>query len=307
MIEPTTNHFRSENRTRYLAGVQGVRLYDYGCTAERGDRPYTEQHSCFSISIVREGSFCYTENGRTHVLGPGAVLLANAGIEYNCSHEFGGKDRCTAIEYDTELLDDIQLGLDLRSRLSRPFSFSRPVLPLSPRIEAMHRMMWSSARGACDDVALDEAGFCLVAEVVAALSDANVPSSPKLPSRSRWVNLERSSAACRFIEDNFKKRLTLSDVAEAVHLSPYHFLRVFKNDVALTPHQYLVRVRLCRAVNLLRDTGLSVTDVSYESGFEDLSNFVRTFHHHVGCSPRSFRRGGLLQKSNILQESPRRS
>jgi AraC-like DNA-binding protein len=64
----------------------------------------------------------------------------------------------------------------------------------------------------------------------------------------------------------------------------------------VTPHQYLVRVRLGHAMALLLDGG-RVTDVAYAVGFEDLSNFVRTFHREVGCPPLAFRH----QERKILQ------
>jgi AraC-like DNA-binding protein len=51
-----------------------------------------------------------------------------------------------------------------------------------------------------------------------------------------------------------------------------------------------VGARLRRAARLLLDTGRPVTDIAYDVGFEDLSNFVRTFHRYVGCSPRVYRR-----------------
>ena len=57
----------------------------------------------------------------------------------------------------------------------------------------------------------------------------------------------------------------------------------------MTPHQYLVRSRLRHAARLLADGARSITDVAFNVGFGDLSNFVRTFHRAAGVSPRSFR------------------
>src|SRR5439155_16939749 len=73
-------------------------------------------------------------------------------------------------------------------------------------------------------------------------------------------------------------------------VSPFHFLRVFRDVLGVTPHQYLVRCRLRRAPRMLADDGRSVTDVALDVGFADLSNFVRTFHRAAGASPRDFRR-----------------
>jgi AraC-like DNA-binding protein len=66
-------------------------------------------------------------------------------------------------------------------------------------------------------------------------------------------------------------------------------LRLFSSVLGVTPHQYLVRSRLRHAARLLADDERSVTDIAYDVGFGDLSNFVRTFHRAAGVSPRRFR------------------
>ena len=59
--------------------------------------------------------------------------------------------------------------------------------------------------------------------------------------------------------------------------------------LGVTPHQYLVRSRLRHAARLLADDDSAVTDIAYDVGFGDLSNFVRTFHRAAGVSPTQFR------------------
>jgi AraC-like DNA-binding protein len=60
--------------------------------------------------------------------------------------------------------------------------------------------------------------------------------------------------------------------------------------VGVTPHQYLVRCRLRHAARLLAEDARSVTDIAYQVGFTDLSNFVRSFHRAAGVSPGGFRK-----------------
>jgi AraC-like DNA-binding protein len=84
-------------------------------------------------------------------------------------------------------------------------------------------------------------------------------------------------------------------------LSPFHFLRLFRDVLGVTPHQYLVRCRLRRAARLLADDARSITDVALDVGFADLSNFVRTFHRAAGVSPRGFRQAARGNRK-ILQD-----
>ena len=95
--------------------------------------------------------------------------------------------------------------------------------------------------------------------------------------------------------------VSLQSVAEQVQLSPFHFLRLFSTVLGVTPHQYLVRARLRRAARLLIETHQSITTIALESGFADLSNFVRTFHRAAGASPGHFRRAARGDRK-IFQE-----
>lgn len=73
-------------------------------------------------------------------------------------------------------------------------------------------------------------------------------------------------------------------------MSRYHFLRTFTRVIGATPHQWLLRVRLREAARRLATTRAPVTEVALASGFDDLSNFIRTFRCEFGSSPREFRK-----------------
>jgi AraC-like DNA-binding protein len=68
-----------------------------------------------------------------------------------------------------------------------------------------------------------------------------------------------------------------------------HFIRSFKEAFGETPHSYLQRRRLERAMSLLRETDRSVTDICFDVGFASLGTFSRTFHDIVGVSPSAYR------------------
>ena len=82
---------------------------------------------------------------------------------------------------------------------------------------------------------------------------------------------------------------TIAALAAMAKLSPYHFLRSFKAITGVTPHQWLLRARLRAAAEKLAATTAPVTEIALAVGFEDLSNFTRTFHAEFGASPRQYR------------------
>ncbi|MEU4216122.1 AraC family transcriptional regulator [Actinoplanes sp. NPDC026623] len=84
--------------------------------------------------------------------------------------------------------------------------------------------------------------------------------------------------------------LDVAALARIAHVSPAHFTRTFRATFGETPHRYLQRRRVERAMFLLRETGVSVTDICFQVGFGSPGTFSRTFHDIVGVSPRAYRR-----------------
>jgi len=112
---------------------------------------------------------------------------------------------------------------------------------------------------------------------------------------------KRAVEAALWIEANSHREIELEDVARKAAISPFHFLRAFSAVLGVTPHQYLLRSRLRRAARLLADDDKAVTDIAYDVGFGDLSNFVRTFHRAAGVSPNKFRQASRGMRK-IFQE-----
>ena len=88
--------------------------------------------------------------------------------------------------------------------------------------------------------------------------------------------------------------LDVPALARIAYVSEAHFIRTFKETFGETPHRYLQRRRVERAMNLLRTGDLSVSEICLEVGFTSFATFSRTFREIVGESPSSFRAHGPL-------------
>jgi AraC family transcriptional regulator len=93
-----------------------------------------------------------------------------------------------------------------------------------------------------------------------------------------------------YIEANLAEALRLTELAQLVRLSPYHFARAFKQSFGVPPHRYHVGRRIERAKNLLADPANSVTAIASRLGFSETSSFSATFRRVTGASPSDFRR-----------------
>jgi len=98
--------------------------------------------------------------------------------------------------------------------------------------------------------------------------------------------------------------ISLSEVAAAACLSPFHFLRVFRSAFGQTPHQYLNHCRIERAKFLLEKTTVPVTAICLECGFTSLGSFSTLFSKRCGMSPRAWRESyevATEENSNIRE------
>jgi AraC-like DNA-binding protein len=90
----------------------------------------------------------------------------------------------------------------------------------------------------------------------------------------------------------YPEALDIAALARITHVSEAHFIRTFRATFGETPHRYLQRRRVERAMFLLRGTGRSVTEICFEVGFTSLGTFSRTFRDIVGEPPSVYRKRG---------------
>lgn len=92
-----------------------------------------------------------------------------------------------------------------------------------------------------------------------------------------------------FVARHLSEPITVEQLARVVHLSPYHFARMFKQSTNQSPHVYVLMQRLAHARRLLAGTELALVEVAAEAGFRTQGHFTGVFHRYTGCTPRAFR------------------
>src|SRR4051812_6279725 len=91
------------------------------------------------------------------------------------------------------------------------------------------------------------------------------------------------------MDRTYAQQLDIPTLARLAHVSEAHFIRTFKETFGETPHRYLQRRRVERAMHLLRETDRSVTEICLDVGFASLGTFSRTFRRIMGVSPSAYR------------------
>ncbi len=266
---------------------RSISVSDFRCTAGPGDKPFTEQFHCHSVSFVRKGSFGCQSRGRTFELVAGSVLVGFPGDEYVCTHDHVCGDECLSFFLEPELVEAIG---------GRQDAWRVGVAPPLPELMVFGELAQAAASGR-NDIGLDEVGHLFASRFVDTVSGRT-----RQPDEVRARDRRRAVETAQWIEANSHQPIDLDAAASQAGTSAFHFLRLFAKVLGVTPHQYLVRSRLRHAARLLADEDTAITDIAYDVGFGDLSNFVRTFHRAAGVSPGVFREAAR-GKRKILQEN----
>jgi AraC family transcriptional regulator len=262
-----------------VARGEGWTVADVVCTCGPDDRPYEEQHACYSIAIVLAGSFQYRSAAGRGLMTPGSLMLGNRGECFECGHEHGAGDRCLWFGYEPDYFERVNCDA-IRGMDGRDFNVAR-----LPPLRMLSSVVARAAAGLIDprDVAWEEIGIELAGRALSVAA-----SAPPDQAAVRSDAEARVTRVVRMIDRRPDAALTLESLARLAGLSPYHFLRTFERVTGITPHQYVLRARLREAAIRVTGDDEKIVDIAFDCGFGDVSNFNRAFRAEFGLSPRAF-------------------
>lgn len=117
----------------------------------------------------------------------------------------------------------------------------------------------------------------------------NVISVPKATPASNH-NLSVLKKMISFLNDNFSEKLKLEEIANAGDVGKTSCCTIFKRYINKTPTEYLTELRLRKAIELLKNTDMTILEISYAVGFSSASYFAEMFRKFYGCSPKAYRK-----------------
>ena len=114
---------------------------------------------------------------------------------------------------------------------------------------------------------------------------------------------DRLARAVRLIEDSLAESLHVDDLARHVHMSPFHFARMFKISTGHSPHFYITTRRVERAKELLEHSSLALAEIAQVVGFATQAHFTGVFRAYSGTTPRAYRLRARKQFDPALAEN----
>lgn len=103
------------------------------------------------------------------------------------------------------------------------------------------------------------------------------------------INVRVINKACDYINENYHKNISLEEVAQTVHLSHFYFSRLFKQEKGCNFVDFITKIRIDRAKQLLQDPDCTVVQIAVKVGYQDASYFCRVFRHVTAMTPKQYR------------------
>ena len=222
-----------------------------------------------------EGKQTFTVQRGTLVLAPPDTAIANTA---DAAH------RVRSIAFPLmQWSSFIDQATDGKISFSRSFRYGK--LPDSPAIRTSLQNLWSicDLEGAPSNLLARAAGCQIIAELCRL---GGVPLESPKGGLASWA--ERRSK--ELIHTCLSQDISLDFLASEVQLSPYHFSRMFKRSVGLSPRAYLSKIRIEKACELLEFTNMSILDISLEVGYSSSQCFSKIFFQHMHVRPSDYRR-----------------
>ncbi len=256
-----------------------------------------KQHFDFPIHFHPEFeiNFIYKGNGVRRVIGDSMeeiddveLVLVGPNLEHGWEtyHCKSPKIYEITIQFHNDLFDEKMLSRrifkpikDLFNRSAHGVLFSKKTaLELKPRIEALSK--------------IDSMDYFL--ELISLLQDLATSRNQRMLStyasrNEKFENSEQIKVVYDYIQDNFSRKISLTEISSLVNMSPVSFNRFIKKRTGKTFIEYTNDTRISYATRWLIETDLSISEIGFKCGFNNIANFNRVFKKAKNCTPSEFR------------------
>ena len=243
-----------------------------------------------SLKYVVSGEENYTFGDEKISLRAGQALFLKQHKSYHCSINFPivTKGVCVDLSIDHMQRSTLDPLLDDEMFFFDPNFSTQRVAFMNPQLHNAFRRV-AKPNSENDPMYLQEMMIDLSLEVLNLEKSfaEKIKSIPAKKSGYKKEIFKRLLIAKNYINDQKFQKLTLKSLARESHISEYYLHRLFSNVFGVTPSEYLEKLRMTEAANLIRG-GQTITDVSYKVGYNDVSYFCRRFKKFYGKTPKQY-------------------
>lgn len=257
-------------------------------------------HECLEISFVKSGTGRYFIEDRVYDMGPGDIIIIN-NIEPHYLEVGNEVMRQPVLVFDPAFIWGWE-GSSLDKQYLEPFfergsDFRNRLDPSNPHtaeirlhLEAILRE--SAERDEAYRLMIKARLLLILTYLIRYFRDKAKEADPAINKRQNLAKIEN---ALEFISANYKNELKLNMVADTVHMSPQYFSTVFKKLTGSSFVDYVNKLRINKAVEMLEGTNRKITSIAMECGFNNTATFNESFRKFTGKTPSRLRAPGNLR------------
>jgi AraC-like DNA-binding protein len=271
----------------HTSGFYQIR--DYKCNCVECHKSRVEYCNTFNLCFVRSGYFefeVFRDNLEVHV---GRLLITKPGSEHITRHIDDQPDLCSVLDFKPEFY----ASLKEHYRYDVPWFFENNdihslLLKCTAEIDYLHDAILKLTRpGNSLQMQVDDLVLRVVERTMRSLGNV-AELSPLAPGLKKF-HLSTVEKAKNYMLANFDQNIGLHQLAEHCCVSLFHFSRIFKAVMKVTPHQYLSDIRLNHARILLENTKYPVTQIALQCGYNSVEHFATAYKQRFESTPSESR------------------
>jgi AraC-like DNA-binding protein len=267
------------------------RVNDFKCHCDRCSVSQPEYNESLFISFIRNGFFEYKTFRKDDELHVGRLLVSKPGYEHITRHIDNQPDTTTGFEFSAAFFRIVQ---DQYSTRAGWFLKNNDIHSLMLRSNAEldylhHRILQMLKRKASNSLQVDEMVMDLLEKVMQRIS-GDREEVASIGDSLQQFHLGTVENAREYILQHFNENISLHQLAQHCYVSPFHFSRIFKSVMNVSPHQYLAEVRLNHAKILLTTTDDPVTDIAFACGYNSIEHFATAYRGKFKTNPTRYRK-----------------
>lgn len=234
----------------------------------------THIHHSFSLGLVQKGRRIIYVDQTPHLISTNECFIINPYQSHTCGMAEEEGHSYEVISISPRLLQDIYKEVANTDKIPH---FPQVKITDSAIVQGFSAWLEKQSRHNLTDTAE------LIA-VLRGLVSRHAQPEVVAPAQSRHSIV---ALACAYIEANSNRLIRLKELAAVTHVSPFYLNRIFRQEIGIPPHTYLLQARIKKSLEQLLQTG-SILEAAYSLGFSDQSHFSRFFKKNVGLTPKRY-------------------
>ncbi|MEK5322897.1 AraC family transcriptional regulator [Aeribacillus composti] len=234
-------------------------------------------HENTEIFFIQDGQGTFTINQKTIPLIRGDLLLINSFVEHESTSSVDPSFKGFSLSVSNLQLSGLPKGFIIPPERSPVLKAQEHHLTINKYIEDIYEEFNNKEPGSQEITS-----SLLTTLIIKILRTLYSTNSSNISSISEKVK--------KYIAENYHRDITLNELANIVYVNPYHLAHTFKNEVGISPIQYLIKHRIEVAKTMLLHTNLTIREIASKVGYPNANYFNLLFKKFTGYSPGKFRK-----------------